>query len=60
MWYHKAVGLRRIAGRYSNEQGEKLILKFYKKPIPNDLTFDEIEILAKYYAALWKREESIR
>ena len=28
---------------------EKLKQKFYEKPIPNDISFDEIERLAKHY-----------
>ena len=28
---------------------EKRLKKFYRKPIPNDITFEEIEVIAKYY-----------
>ena len=28
---------------------EKLLQRFYRKPVPNDMTFDEIERLAKHY-----------
>lgn len=28
---------------------EKRLKKFYRKPIPNDITFDEVEALAKYF-----------
>lgn len=28
---------------------DKKLKKFYKKPIPNDITFDEVESLAKYF-----------
>ena len=28
---------------------EKRIKKFYSKPIPNDITFEDIEALATYY-----------
>ncbi len=28
---------------------DKRIKKFYRKPIPNDITFDEIEVIAKYF-----------
>lgn len=28
---------------------EKRIKKFYRKPIPNDITFDDIEALASYF-----------
>ena len=28
---------------------EKRIKKFYKKPIPNDITFDDVEALASYF-----------
>ena len=31
---------------------EKLKQKFYRKPIPNDITFAEIEVLAKYYGCI--------
>lgn len=28
---------------------EKQLKKFYRKPIPNDITFDEVESLAKHF-----------
>ncbi len=28
---------------------EKRLKKFYRKPIPNDVTFEEIETLARYF-----------
>lgn len=28
---------------------EKRLQKFYKKPIPNDITFSDIEVLAEYF-----------
>ncbi len=28
---------------------EKRIVKFYRKPIPNDITFDDVEVLASYF-----------
>lgn len=28
---------------------EKRIKKFYRKPIPNDITFEDVEVLASYY-----------
>lgn len=31
---------------------EKLIEKFYRKPIPNDITFEEVERLAGFYGCL--------
>ncbi|MBQ3077670.1 MAG: hypothetical protein IJC43_07410 [Clostridia bacterium] len=36
-------------------QIEKLKRKFFKKPIPTDMTFDEIEKLATYYGCVVKR-----
>ena len=33
---------------------EKLKRKFYEKPIRNDMTFDEIEVLAKAYGCVIK------
>lgn len=31
---------------------EKRLKKFYQKPIPNDITFDEVESLAKYFGCI--------
>ena len=31
---------------------EKLLEKFYKKPVPNDMTHDEIVKLAEYYGCI--------
>ena len=28
---------------------EKRLKKFYRKPIPNDITFDDVRILASYF-----------
>lgn len=28
---------------------EKRIAKFYRKPIPNDITFEDVEVLASYF-----------
>lgn len=28
---------------------EKRLKKFYRKPIPNDITFDEVQALAEYF-----------
>lgn len=28
---------------------EKRIAKFYRKPIPNDITFSDVEVLAEYF-----------
>lgn len=28
---------------------QKRLEKFYRKPIPNDITFDDVEAIAKYY-----------
>ena len=36
---------------------EKRIKKFYKKPIPNDITFEDVEALASYFG-LCKRIKS--
>lgn len=33
---------------------EKRIKKFYRKPIPNDITFDDVEALASYYGCIIK------
>lgn len=33
---------------------EKRIKKFYRKPIPNDITFDDVETLAYYYGCIIK------
>ena len=30
-------------------QIEKRLKKFYRKPIPNDITFEDIEVLAEYF-----------
>ena len=31
---------------------EKLIEKFYRKPIPNNITFEEVERLASFYGCI--------
>ena len=31
---------------------EKRIKKFYRKPIPNDITFDDVEALANYFGCI--------
>lgn len=31
---------------------EKRLNKFYQKPIPNNITFEEIEVLAKYFGCV--------
>ena len=31
---------------------EKRLKKFYKKPIPNDITFDEVQSLAEYFGCI--------
>lgn len=31
---------------------EKRLKKFYKKPIPNDITFDDIEVLANHFGCI--------
>lgn len=31
---------------------EKRIKKFYRKPIPNDITFDDVKVLAEYYGCI--------
>lgn len=31
---------------------EKRLRRFYRKPIPNDITFEEIEVLAKYFGCI--------
>lgn len=31
---------------------EKRIQKFYRKPIPSDITFDDVKALAEYYGCL--------
>lgn len=31
---------------------EKRLKKFYKKPIPNDITFDEVQALAEYFGCI--------
>lgn len=35
---------------------EKLKERFYKKPIPNDITFDELEVLANHYGCEFKTD----
>lgn len=30
---------------------EKRLKKFYRKPIPNDITFDEVQALAEYFGS---------
>ena len=34
---------------------EKLIDRFYKVPIPNDITYEEIEKLANYFGCIVKK-----
>ena len=31
---------------------EKRLKKFYRKPIPNDITFDEVQSLAEYFGCI--------
>lgn len=31
---------------------EKRLKKFYRKPIPNDITFDEVQTLAEYFGCI--------
>ncbi len=31
---------------------KKRLEKFYKKPIPNDITFEEVEVLAQYFGCI--------
>lgn len=31
---------------------EKRLKKFYRKPIPNDITFDEVQALAEYFGCI--------
>lgn len=31
---------------------EKRLKKFYRKPIPNDITFEEVESLAKHFGCI--------
>lgn len=33
---------------------EKRIQKFYRKPIPNDISFDDVRVLAEYYNCIVK------
>ena len=34
---------------------EKLLEKFYRKPIPNDITFEELERLANYFGCIVRK-----
>ena len=31
---------------------EKRIKKFYKKPIPNDITFDDVQVISEYFGCI--------
>lgn len=33
-------------------KAEKLVAKFYKKPVPNDITYDEVERIARYFGCI--------
>lgn len=33
-------------------QIEKRLKKFYRKPIPNDITFDDVRVLAEYFGCI--------
>lgn len=33
---------------------EKRIKKFYRKPIPNDITFEDVKVVAEYYGCIVK------
>lgn len=34
---------------------EKLLEKFYRKPIPNDITYEEVERLASYFGCIVRK-----